>query len=45
MHMLQDQGRLQIHAAPCDGMRECDKGADVDNSCHWSADHRYMCLK
>ena len=41
---LQQQGRAVVHSTACEGMRECGEG-DVDASCHWSTDGRYMCLR
>jgi len=41
---LQAQGRAVIHRTACEGMRECGDG-DIDASCHWSTDGRYMCLR
>ncbi len=41
---LQQQGRAVVHDTACEGMRECGEG-DVDASCHWSTDGRYMCLR
>lgn len=41
---MEAQGRLEIHPTPCGGLRECGENAELDNSCHWAKDHRYMCL-
>ena len=34
---------MTVHATACQGLRECGR-ADIDNSCHWSSDNRYLCL-
>ena len=36
-------GRLVVHATACLGMRECGD-ADIDQSCHWAKDGKYLCL-
>ena len=40
---MQRLGRIQVHATPCAGMRECGDG-DIDPSCHWDNRGRYLCL-
>ena len=32
-----------VHPTACEGLRECGK-ADIDNSCHWSSNRRFLCL-
>lgn len=41
---MAERGRAVVHDTACEGMRECGEG-DVDASCHWSTDGRYMCLR
>ena len=38
-----DQRPMQVHPTACQGLRECG-AADIDNSCHWSTDKRFLCL-
>ena len=41
---VEKAGKVVIHPTACKGMRECGT-IDFDNSCHWSPDRRYLCLK
>ncbi len=41
---LEASGRVVVHPTPCDAMRECGH-KDLDQSCHWASDGKYMCLR
>lgn len=42
---MAEEKAVTIHSTPCTGLRECGEQGDVNNSCHWSVTHRWMCFR